>query len=892
LDKAVSGAWRRPGNNEEIQAWQDLLTNQGYALLMSGDIVHSTDAYTAAFEWARHHREITDESMVLESILKPLGNNYTRLGDYEQALFIHNKALTIAFALGDLAALAGTYSNLANVCSNMGRPGQALDYCRKGLAVTGSHSALSGLLLSEQADAFEQLQQQGAARESILQSIAILEQAGARNADPAAGYWLLTAYQQAGDIYAAQGRSSTTALKLYKHAWALQNRLLQEHGAIRRRERAKLFLRLGALYAHMSQAVQAENWLDQCLGVLIPGKKIDSLEAPDLYGENTLLDLLFVRAGLYEKKQQTDNALRLYALCFATEKKLRRELISSSAKERSVSDSRQRYEEAINTAWNAWERTHEKKYRETILDFMESSKAQLLLEEVQQQEQDFANRDLHDSLQNRIHLLERALVYYRKEALQPTKNDTPDTSYAIQEKQITWELAQLRKKAGMAGPVDASGPVGSIRPVTGPINMTDAPGGMDSLRNLLHKRQVIRSFFAGSKSLYTVEYNSGGIGFAEKMVMEGQWQDNIRAFIHTYFEQGPGHMINQPAAYCSEAYKIYRRLFGAHTLDQGNEYILLPDGALSLLPVEALVTEATCPPNPEKWPYVIRQTLISYGWSMYTMREQLVARGHGGSFSGFFLSGGSQGDQRSSPYLMAADVEKKGMQQIINGGNWYTNERATVSAFKEALQTSAVVHISSHAFAQKDSLNIPRIELFDNAFYLFELKGLEYHPDLVVLGACRTGDGRLVTGEGVQSLARAFTAGGTNAVIASWWNVNDEAAAQMMQGFYSRLASVRDTASVRNNAALALREAKLDWLKDPAVAYLQKLPYYWAALNYLGNPAPLKKGLLHKSNGEGDSWITQAARKRGLFVVLLLAGVVGCLVIWIQFLRLFTKDTN
>src|SRR5258707_1728678 len=43
LQRAVSEAWRAPASNEEIQAWQDLLINEGYALLMSGDIVRSTD---------------------------------------------------------------------------------------------------------------------------------------------------------------------------------------------------------------------------------------------------------------------------------------------------------------------------------------------------------------------------------------------------------------------------------------------------------------------------------------------------------------------------------------------------------------------------------------------------------------------------------------------------------------------------------------------------------------------------------------------------------------------------------------------------------------------------------------------------------------------------------
>lgn len=843
LVRAAGSAWRSPRSNEEVQAWQDLLSNEGYVLLMSGDIVRSTDAYTAAFQWARQHKDLADEDLVLENILKPLGNNYTRLGDYEQALFIHQKALAIASSLGDKDALAGTYSNLANASSNRGHPLQSLDYCRQGLEVVNSHSALCGLLLSEQADAFQQLQQNISARESIRRSVAVLELAlatgknspGNRNAGPDAAYWLLMAYQQAGDIYSEQ---PGLALRFYTKALTLQNRLSQQFGAIRKRETAKLFQRLGALYARTNQPALAEYWLDQSLSLMIPGKTPPSLKEADLYAENTLLDGLFTLAGLYQAQHHTDEALHLYTLCFVTEKKLRYELITGSSKERSVSDSRLRYETAIHTAWDAWEVTGQKKYQQTILEFMESSKSQLLLEEVLQQQQvhltagtDNQAGDVSptDSLQNRIRLLERALVYYRKEALQ-AGNDSLAAITAAQEKQIVWDLAELRKKAMDTG-----------------ISITTAdaatPFSADSLQSILQDGQLARSFFAGTTDLYIVECDRSGIRFTEKLALDQQWEDSALTFIHTYFEEGANPMINRPGDYYSQAYAIYRSLFGHHPLQPGKEYILLPDGPLNSLPVEALVTDPSYPPSPEKWPFVVRQSLLSYAWSLRTLREQVVAPGNSKGVSGFFLSGNQ--DNGRSPLLMSVTREKEGIAGIIKKGTWYTNEEATTTAFSKALQNSALVHISSHAFTKKDSFDAPHIELFNEPFYLFELKGLEHHPALVVLSACRTGDGRMVTGEGVQSLARAFTAGGANAVIAGWWNVNDEAAAQLMQGFYSALLSGQQPtgsaqpASSGLNAAWALRQSKLSWLDDPAITYVHKLPYYWAALNYQGNPLPL-----------------------------------------------------
>ena len=839
LVQAVEGAWRGPHTNEEAQAWLDLLTNEGYALLLGGSIVPSTDAYTAAYDWARQHRDITDDNLVLETILKPLGNNYTRLGDYEQALFIHRKALALASINPDKQVLAGVYSNLANTSSNMGRPQLSLDYCRQGLEVVNHHSALSGLLLSEQADAALQLQEVHMAQTSIGKSIAILENTLARRENPAAGYWLLMAYQQAGDIYS--GRPDE-ALGYYKKALAVQNRLQQEQGGVRQRERAKLFLRLGNLLAHTGEVKQAVGWLDKCLGVLAPGKTMITLKESDLYAENTLVDLLYIRAGLSQQQKKAEESLRLYGLSFAAENKLRRELISGSSREQAVADTRFRYEEAIGFTWEIWERTHEKKYLSVLLSFMESSKAQLLLEEVQQQRR-YRGSVPDDSATIRIRLLEKALSYYEKEAL-----DKDDSVIANQEKQISWELAQLRKKVGAS--------VGRVKSEGLPT------GGWV----VLEKDQAARSFFCGSAAIYMLECTSSGISFAEKLPLPGLWQDSLRNYIHTWFEQGANAMIDHPLTYYRQAYALYCKLFGLHPFQPGTSYILLTDGALNLLPVEALVTTAEATPSPADWPFVLNQALISYGWSLQTLQEQNQTAG-GKGFSGFFLSGSlrsASGSLRSAPLLKAIETERAGLQKVIPVGNWYTNEQATTGVFRKALATSAVLHISSHAFTKKDSFDLPHIELFDAPFYLFELKGLENRPELVVLSACRTGDGRMVTGEGVQSLARAFTGGGANAVIAGWWNVNDETAARLMQDFYARLIAQQDSSDIKENAARALRAAKLNWLKDPAVPYLHKLPYYWAALNYQGNPQPLKE------NPFPDAGRRKGFTRYWLLIVLLL----------------------
>jgi len=795
LVSAARGAWRMPHTPEEEQAWLDLLTNEGYSLLLSGSIVASTDAYVAAYDFARKHPSIADEGLVLESVLKPLGNNYTRLGDYEQALFVHRKAAALALSLGDRQALAGVYSNLANTSGNMGRSQAARDYCRKGLGVAREHTAIVGLLLSELADAYREMGKADSAKEAIRRSIAILEVAADHSSS---GYWLLTAYQSAGDLYS----TTETGLRWYKKAYDLQRRLSLRSGELRRRDKAKLFYRLGLYYARRRDTLSATQWLDSCLAVLEPGRSIAALQPADLYAENTLADALYWLAGL---QRSADEGIRLYELSFAAERKGRQQLITSSSKEKWVADSRERYENAIGLAWDSWTRSRCRKYAATLLRFMEGSKAQLLLDESLQQQQVRSSRE--DSALYRTRLLEQGLAYYQKEMIGGV-----DSSAAGRIREIEWELAKLRKQRKPAGEI---------------------PLATDSVPGWLPGGMVIRNYFAGTNRLYMVECGREGIRYVDRQSLDSGWQHRVQGFVEHWFT-GPNAIIADPAGYYRDAREVYHQFFGTHPLAADSSYILLPDGALHLLPVDALITGGAGgdPGSPASWPFVIRRTAVSYGYSLQTLREQRELSG-GGEFAGFFLAANG----RDLPSLRATAAERTGIMPFVQRGNWYTDSMATAAAFRRAAAVSSIIHISSHAFAGDDKLDAPHIQFYDQPFYLFELQALEIHPALVVLGACRTANGRYLSGEGAQSLARGFTAGGAAAVVAGWWNVNDEAAGRMMADFYERMATQNDSAG-EINAAIALRAAKLAWLQNDSQLPVLQLPYYWAVLNYQGNPMP------------------------------------------------------
>ncbi len=128
---------------------------------------------------------------------------------------------------------------------------------------------------------------------------------------------------------------------------------------------------------------------------------------------------------------------------------------------------------------------------------------------------------------------------------------------------------------------------------------------------------------------------------------------------------------------------------------------------------------------------------------------------------------------------------------------------------------------SGVVLALVDSRGRPR----DGLLRAPEIAGLELPVELVVLSACRTALGREVRGEGMVGLTHAFLRAGAARVMVSLWSVDDEATAELMTRFYSRLLRERRT------PAQALREAQLSLRRDRR----WQAPSYWAGFTLYGD---------------------------------------------------------
>ncbi len=99
------------------------------------------------------------------------------------------------------------------------------------------------------------------------------------------------------------------------------------------------------------------------------------------------------------------------------------------------------------------------------------------------------------------------------------------------------------------------------------------------------------------------------------------------------------------------------------------------------------------------------------------------------------------------------------------------------------------------------------------------------HSDarLVVLSGCESALGRATQGEGVLGVAAAFFAAGARSLVASIWEVDDRATADLMERFYDALASGESVSEALRSAQLEVRERRPH-------------PFYWAGFIAIGDP--------------------------------------------------------
>ncbi len=154
-------------------------------------------------------------------------------------------------------------------------------------------------------------------------------------------------------------------------------------------------------------------------------------------------------------------------------------------------------------------------------------------------------------------------------------------------------------------------------------------------------------------------------------------------------------------------------------------------------------------------------------------------------------------------------------------------EASRIMATSAELSQYRIVHFATHGLLNSEHPELSGIVLSlvdergqpqDGFLRLHDIYNLKLGADLVVLSACQTALGKNVRGEGLVGLTRGFMYAGAPRVVASLWNVKDEATAELMKRFYQGV--LKD----KLRPAAALRAAQISMWQEKR----WEVPYYWA----------------------------------------------------------------
>ena len=104
------------------------------------------------------------------------------------------------------------------------------------------------------------------------------------------------------------------------------------------------------------------------------------------------------------------------------------------------------------------------------------------------------------------------------------------------------------------------------------------------------------------------------------------------------------------------------------------------------------------------------------------------------------------------------------------------------------------------------------LKLHDRWFTIRDVHELSHTPPVVVLSGCETGLHPEEGADELLGLTRGFAAGGTRAIVASLWSVNDSTSTTLMSQMHDHLTDIAELSSgaVTRSLAHAQRTLRIE----------------------------------------------------------------------------------
>lgn len=263
--------------------------------------------------------------------------------------------------------------------------------------------------------------------------------------------------------------------------------------------------------------------------------------------------------------------------------------------------------------------------------------------------------------------------------------------------------------------------------------------------------------------------------------------------------------------------------------DANTRVIFLPQGLLFLVPFAALI-------NPQNQFLIEKYTVqIAPAIQVLDFTHKLSQQIQKVNLQEVLIVGNPTMPSLGSPpiqlpTLLGAAKEAQAIAALLNT-TFLTGDKATKIEVVNKMKSARFVHLATHGLLEEYRKGeIPGAialapsskdgQTDDGFLTASEIVTMRLNAEMVVLSACKTGQG-LLTGDGVIGLSRSLITAGVPSVIVSLWAVPDDPTALLMTEFYKKFQAEPNKAQAIRQAMLATKAKYPD-------------PLNWAAFTLIG----------------------------------------------------------
>ncbi len=371
---------------------------------------------------------------------------------------------------------------------------------------------------------------------------------------------------------------------------------------------------------------------------------------------------------------------------------------------------------------------------------------------------------------------------------------------------------------------------------------------VDSIQMALPDSTALVQYFEGNNTLY--QFLIRRDSFAVRKIFWRTYKPTVLKY-YKHFTDPKLIQHTHSGGYkdfCRTSYELFYKMMHHNLYDNCNRLIIIPDGLLSFIPFETLLTDIPVDSvhniNFNNLDFLLKQKIISYNFS-----------------ASLYLSCSKKGPLDNNKILgmsatytdqVKADFRHESIINLRNNlrksthaakeidllsqkyeGDFYNDKYATEYYLKDYAGEYNVLHLALQALVNQFQPGASCIALAEDAYQkednfltVNEIVQLDLNASLVTLSNCSSYYGQLKRGEGLIAFGRSFMYAGCPALLMTLWNQKETYQPLLIDCFYQNVI-----AGMPKDKALQM--AKIQFLNK--AEGLNAHPAFWASFIQIGN---------------------------------------------------------